>query len=398
MTQPQEHRGTAGLRFPCGFGWGTATSAYQVEGGITANDWFAWERTPGSGTVDVAGAACDHYRLFREDIALLAELGLGWYRFSIEWSRIEPLEGAFDAAALDHYAQVLAACHEHGLKAGVAFHHFTNPLWVSADGGWENPHTVERFRMYCDVAAERLGAEIDLAITINEPNMPPLLGYSVGWFPPGIRNDDTWGRVNDNYLAAHEASREVLRRHTDAPVGMTLAMADWQVLPGGEAHLEQMRGRREDIFLASARDDDFIGVNTYTRHRVGAEGFLDVEDGIELTDMGYEYWPDALEATIRRAVELSGRPVIVTESGIAATDDQRRIDFIAATLRSVHRCLSDGIDVRGYHYWSALDNYEWNHGFGPKFGLIAVDRETQQRTVKPSGAFLGRIAAGGVLD
>lgn len=380
------------FEFPPDFAWGAATSAYQVEGGITANDWVEWERTPRSGCVEPAGIACDHFRRFGSDIALLAGLGLGWYRFSVEWSRVEPAEGVFDDEALEHYAAMIDTCHGHGMKAGVAFHHFTNPLWVSRDGGWENPATVERFAAYCDVVARRLGGAMDLAITMNEPNIPPLLGYSVGWFPPGVRDDAAWGRVNAHYLAAHEAARDVVRQSTDAAVGMTLAMADWQLLPGGEEHLDRMRSRREDVFLASARDDDFIGVNTYTRHRVGTDGFCDVEAGVELTAMGYEFWPDALEATIRRAAALTGRPVIVTESGIATDDDERRTVFIEATLRGVARCLADGIDVRGFHYWSALDNFEWNHGYGPKFGLIAVDRATQERTLKPSAHFLGALA------
>ncbi len=384
-------------RFPDGFAWGAATSAYQVEGGIEGNDWAEWERQPASVCVQPAGAACDHYHRFRDDIALLAELGLSWYRFSIEWSRIEPSPGVFDQSALAHYGDVLAACADAGLHAAVAFHHFTNPRWVSDYGGWENPSTIERFRSYCARVSQALGPHLDLAITINEPNMPPLLAYSVGWFPPGVRDDAAWARVNEHFRQAHEAARDVIRQHTYAPVGMALAMADWQLVDGGEEHLGAMRRRREDVFLASACDDDFIGVNTYTRHRVGPTGFMDVEEGVELTAMGYEYWPDALEATVRRAAAATGKPVIVMETGIATDDDERRIAFVDATLRGVHRCLRDGIDVRGYHYWSALDNFEWSHGYGPKFGLIAVDRDTQERTVKDSGRFLGRVARANAL-
>lgn len=379
--------------FPADFGWGTATSAYQVEGGSPPNDWTQWEQTPGSGCLEPAGAACEHFTRYADDIALLAGLGLGWYRFSIEWARVEPFEGQFDSAAIEHYARMIQVCHDHGMKAAVALHHFTNPLWFADDGGWDDPRAVDRFARYCEVVGRHLGEDVDLVIPINEPNMPPLLGYSLGWFPPGVRDDDAWGRVNEVYLAGHIAARDVLRRHTDAPIGMALAMADWQLLPGGEEHLEHMRSRREDVFLDAARNDDFIGVNTYTRHRVGPRGFVDVEDGVELTGMGYEFWPDALEATIRRAAAVTGRPVIVTESGIATSDDRRRIAFIDATLHGVLRCLDDGIDVRGFHYWSALDNFEWNHGYGPTFGLIAVDRATQRRTIKPSGRYLGAVAA-----
>ncbi|MPZ71858.1 MAG: family 1 glycosylhydrolase [Nitriliruptorales bacterium] len=381
-----------GLRFPRGFEWGAATSAYQVEGGLDATDWSEWERQPRGGCVEAAGDAVDHYHRFGEDIALLADLGLTAYRFSIEWSRVQPRDGEMDEGALDHYEAMVEACHAAGLSACVALHHFTNPLWVSRDGGWENPRTVDLFTSFCTAVARRLGPKLDRAITINEPNMPPLLGYLLGRFPPGKRDPQARERVTRHFLRAHEQVRDVLSDHTDAPVGMALAMVDWQLVDGGEEHLQQLRGPREDVFLQVARDDDYIGVNTYTRHRVGRHGFMDVEEGVELTHMGYEFWPDALEATVRRAAGETRRPVVVTECGIGTKDDARRIVFIAATVRGIHNCLAAGVDVRGYHYWSALDNFEWNHGYAPQFGIVAVDRTTQQRRVKPSGRFLGRIA------
>lgn len=293
---------------------------------------------------------------------------------------------------------MIEACHTNGLTAAVAFHHFTNPQWFAAAGGWENPEAPEIFARFCEVAARRLGRDIDLAITINEPNMPPLLGYNDAVFPPGRKDPAARLAVTRNLIAAHERGRDILRRHIDAPIGMALAMADWHLVTGGDDHLEDIRSLREDVFLDAAKRDDFIGVNTYTRHRVGPGGFMDVEDGYELTSMGYEFFPEAIAATVRRAAEITRRPVIVTEAGISTDDDDRRIAFIDGALRGIRSALDDGIDVRGFYYWSAFDNFEWHHGYRPRFGLIAVDRRTLERSVKPSARFLGGIARAATLD
>jgi beta-glucosidase len=176
---------------------------------------------------------------------------------------------------------------------------------------------------------------------------------------------------------------------------MALAMADWQALPGGERELEETRRLREDVFLDATEGDDFVGVNTYTRHRIGRDGWVGNEPGVELTGAGYEYWPEALEATLRRAWAMKSgcAPLIVTEAGIATDDDQRRVEYIDRSVAAMRRAIAEGIDIRGFLYWSALDNYEWQCGYAQRFGLIAVDRRTQARTVKPSAWHLGEIVA-----
>jgi beta-glucosidase len=173
---------------------------------------------------------------------------------------------------------------------------------------------------------------------------------------------------------------------------MTLAMQDIQAGPGGEALAAKWRQDLETVYLDATKGDDFIGVQTYSRVRYGPEGPLSPEEGVEVTLMGYEFWPEALEATIRRAIAGTGLPAIVTENGIGTDDDTRRVEYVDRALRGVANCLRDGLDVRGYIYWSAMDNFEWSLGYKPTFGLIAVDRSTQQRTVKPSGRRLGEIA------
>jgi beta-glucosidase len=381
----------AALTWALPFLWGAATSAYQVEGGNEANDWYDWETAEGSPCAEPCGIACDHVHRYAQDIALMASLGLNCYRFSLEWSRIEPAPGEFSSHWLDHYAAVSDCCRAHGLLAIVTFHHFTNPRWTP---GWTDPAMAALFTRYCRVAAESLGERIALAITINEPNIPALLGYELGLFPPGQRDRAARLRASEVFIEAHRASVAALRAALPGvPVGMALAMADWQALPGGEDQLDEFRRPREDVFLEATAGDDFVGVNTYTRHLIGPDGWVGNAPGVELTEAGYEFWPEALEATLRRAWQRTGgRPLIVTESGIATDDDARRIEYIDRAVAGMRRAMADDLDVRGFLYWSALDNFEWQMGFAQRFGLIAVDRSTQERTVKPSAGHFGALA------
>ena len=404
------------MKFPPGFLWGAATAAHQVEGGNTNCDSWLLEHVNGSLYMEPSGDACDHYHRYADDIALLAELGFNAYRFSIEWARVEPEEGRFSRAQLEHYRRMLAACHEHGLKAIVTMHHFTSPRWIAARGGWESPDTAELFARYCERTVAQLGDLIDVACTINELNLGVLLqqwGFlhtdeavlASQWrtaaasalgidsetfssFPFCVRS-----RATDVLREAHRLSAQALKAgRGEFPVGMTLAMRAFEALPGAEKIRDSLRRESEDTFLDEARGDDFVGVQCYTRQRIGAGGLLPPEPGIELTQMGYEVWPDALEATIRYASERARVPVIVTENGIATEDDSHRIGFMQCALNGVKRCIRDGIDVRGYVHWSMLDNFEWLFGYGPKFGLISVDRKTQERHVKESAQWLGRVS------
>ncbi len=381
-------------RFPEGFLWGTATAAHQVEGGNCNNDWWAWEHQAKTPCQEPSGDACDSWHRWPEDVRLCAELGFGAYRFSLEWSRIEPEEGEWSRAALEHYRRICAACREHGVAPIVTFHHFTTPRWVAARGGWAAPETAERFARFCARAAAHLGDLLAGACTLNEPNIVATMGYLYALFPPGARDPDLRRRVNDVFIAAHQKAVEAIHAAPgDAPVGLTLAMSDYQAVGGGEAARDVYRRDMEDVFLEAARGDDFIGVQCYTRTRFGPNGMLGPEDGVRTTQMGYEFWPEALEATIRRAWAVTGGvPVLVTENGIGTAEDRERIEFVSCALPGVLACLAGGIDVRGYVYWSLLDNFEWIFGYRPTFGLVAVDRETQARTPKPSARWLGAIA------
>jgi beta-glucosidase len=385
-------------RFPEGFRWGTATAAHQVEGNNVNNDWWEWEHREGSVCVEPSGDACDQYHLYPEDLRLLASLGFDNYRFSIEWSRIEPEEGSFSKAAIDHYRRVCGTCLANGVDPVVTFHHFTTPRWATADGGWHDDRIVDRFIRFCEYAAGQLGDLITRACTINEPNVVSYIGYQVGVFPPGVLDADLWRRAYENMIEAHRKSYDAIKAgRGDFPVGLTVSMSDYQAVPPDDAEAirtrDTIRHFAEDMFLEPCRGDDYIGVQTYSRTRVGAVGQLETEPGVPVLAMGYEFYPDALEATIRRAWEVTDHvPVLVTENGIGTDDDDQRLAYVRVALDGVAKCLADGIDVVGYTYWSLLDNFEWAFGYGPRFGLVEVDRTTQERRPKPSAYWLGEVA------
>lgn len=410
------------FKFPESFIWGTAAAAHQVEGNNINSDFWLLEHTPGTMFTDPSGDACDHFHRYPEDIALSARLGFNSYRFSIEWARIEPEPGRFSVAALDHYRRMLAACHENRIWPCVTFHHFTSPIWFTADGGWEDKKAVDRFSRYCERVVRHLGDMIGACCTINEANLVISLAMRGAMPKDGLKmyvdffqqaavrcgtTLDRFGpflfghpfKIRDTMLEAHIKARDVIKAGPgDFPVGVTLSMSDYQAVPGGEAMRDKAFAEDYDPFLEAAKKDDFVGVQTYSRTRFGPDGPLGPEEGVDVLIMGYEFWPEALEPTIRYAAKKAGAPIYVTENGIGTTNDQQRIEYVRRALAGVVNCLKDGIDVRGYYYWSMLDNFEWVYGYGPEFGLIAVDRETQLRKIKPSAYYLGEIAKTNVFD
>ncbi len=398
--------------FPEGFLIGAAFSAHQVEGGNTNSDWWWWEHIDATPCREPSGDACDFYHRYRDDIAMLAGFGMTTFRFGIEWARIEPAEGEFSQAALDHYRRVLATCHEHAVTPIVTFHHFTLPLWLHAVGGFTSDRFAELFARYCDRSAAALGDLIGYGCTINEPQGLGLSGYVLGINPPGHKDDrDGAERAIDHLLEAHRVGAAAIRAHTRAPVGVTLALPDIQYEDGAEPGTTplEIESQVNDRFFDLARNDDFIGVQTYTRFRIGPEGprsagsagsdtARELVETDETTQMGYEYYPEALGGAIRRAWRSTGGiPILVTESGIATTIDEKRVRYMDTAMREVLTCLDEGIDVRSYIYWSLLDNFEWALGYAPTFGLVAVDRRTFARSPKPSARWLGEVARSGAL-
>jgi beta-glucosidase len=388
------HRSDTTVHFPEEFCWGTATAAHQIEGGNWNNDWWAWEHAPGTPCAEPSGDACDSWNRWSDDVALVADLGLDTYRFSLEWSRIEPEPGEWSHAAVAHYRAMCEALLERGIDPTVTLHHFTTPRWVVERGGWENAETPALFARYCERVTHDLRDVIRRVCTINEPNIVALMGWVAGSFPPGKRDPAQRHEVNGILVQAHREATDAIRASAPGvPVGLTLSMTDYQAIDGGEERRDHLRRGMEDVFLDAVAGDDFVGVQTYTRVRVNADGFVGPEAGVPVLPMGYEYWPEALEATLRRAWDYTSGavPLLVTENGIGTNDDEQRIAYVRSALAGVGRCLADGLDVRGYMYWSLLDNFEWTHGYGPRFGLVSVEPRTFARVPRPSVDWFGQV-------
>lgn len=389
----------AQLTFPDGFLWGAATSGHQIEGNNVNSDYWQREYAPGSTVPEPSGDACDSFHRYPEDIALLATLGLNTYRFGIEWCRIEPEQGHVSRAMVDHYRRMVDRCHQHGLTPMVTLNHFTVPRWMYALGGWRNPRAADLFARFTEIALPIVRDGVDWVCTINEPNIVACAaGAEDPDTPPVAHGMARPNRqVSAELARAHRLSREVLSAVPRIRSGWTVATQAIHAVPGCEGEAREYSYPLEEYFLEAARGDDFVGVQAYTRTFVGRDGALPPPDGAETTLTGWEYFPDALGLGVRNAWRVTGGvPVIVTENGIATSDDSRRIDYTRQALTALRAEMDDGVDVRGYLHWSALDNYEWGR-YAPTFGLIAVDRVTFQRTVKPSGHWLGEIARANAL-
>lgn len=386
--------------FPKSFLWGSATAAHQVEGGNVNSDSWALEHAKPSLFAEPSGDAVDHYHRYTEDLDLVAMLGLNAYRFSIEWARIEPEPGEFSQAALDHYQRMIEACRARNLAPVVTFHHFTLPRWVARTGGFAASDFPQRFGAYCERAARALDG-MATACTINELNLPLLArGYFFEQLKPEARaageralgaplnsffifaDDDA---VLGNGIAAHRAARDAIRAvRSGVPVGVTLAMSEEAAEPGGEAHRDTRCNRLYVPFLDATVEDDFIGVQNYTRTTSRADGGTRVPEGAPRTTMGYEDRPEAIGKVCRWIASRWKTPMIITENGFSGDDDARRAAFVQAAVNGVAAAIAAGSDIRGYFYWSLLDNFEWLLGYRQRFGLIAVDRMTQTRTIKNS--------------
>jgi len=401
-------------RAPSRFLWGAAISAHQSEGNdVNSDSWLLETITP-TAFKDPSGDACDSYHRYEQDLDIAASLGLNCYRFGIEWARIEPVEGMFSIAELDHYKRMLEACHARGLLPIVTYNHFTVPLWFAMRGGFEVADGADLFARFCARATEALGSLIGMASTFNEANIVLLrkvlprfasdaaAANARAMIAAAARRTNSprfssmlFGdpdKISEVMLDAHDKGQAAIKAGPgDFPVGVTLSMQEIEgVGPGNLA--KQAEQTMYGGWIEAARKADFIGVQTYSRLRIDAHGLMKPDSSVPLTDMGYENYPHAVGATIRYAAKHIGRPIYLTETGIAATDDTIRARFIDATIAQVAQCIAEGIDVKGYLYWSLLDNFEWTSGYAKEFGLVAVDRTTFKRTVKPSAQTLAAHA------
>lgn len=428
---------------------GAATAAHQVEGNNIHSDYWAMEHMKHTSFNEPSMDAVDHYNRYEEDIHLMAEAGLNTYRFSIEWARIEPEEGKFDQSEIEHYRDVLKCCRDNGIEPVVTMMHFTSPVWVIRNGGWENQSTVDAFARYCKYVVSQLGDLMKYVVTINEANMGLQVAAiaerykrqmmekmkdkknkqkqddnmegtaQVGMnfntmmknmFWQGFENKKIFKtRKPQNFVSARTPEGDILvmRAHQAARtamketcphllIGLSLSLHDIQAVNGGEERAAKEWEEEFTHYLPYIKEDDFFGLQNYTRSIIGPDGIQPVPQGAEITQMDYEFYPQALEHVIRRANEefkSAGKemPILISENGIATSDDTRRIAFIDEATKGVAACIADGIPVIGYCHWSLMDNFEWQKGFSMTFGLIAVVRATMKRIPKESLSFLGNL-------
>lgn len=428
------------MNLPEDFLIGAASSAHQTEGGNVNSDCWALENIAHSDYLEKSLTAVDHYRRYEEDIRLLKEAGLNAYRFSIEWARIEPEEGRFDESEIEHYRSVIKFCRSCGVEPVVTLHHFSSPVWLIKKGGWEAETTPDDFARYVEYVMKELGGELEWVCTINEANMGLQIAaiakrYMKEMLHSGRKKQSTDGRVQLGMnletmlknmvkagkekaavlgvkdpkvfqsmrtkkgdaliMKAHMKARDVIRRtRPHIKVGLTLSLHDVQSFAGGEKKAAEIWDEEFLHYLPYIRDDDFLGVQNYTRTLVTRSGDIGVPEGAETTQMSYEFYPEALGHVIERVSADFKNDILVTENGVATDDDDARCEFIRRALRSVDECLRKGISVRGYLHWSLLDNFEWQKGFSMHFGLIAVDRTDMSRHPKGSLAFLGSCRKG----
>lgn len=398
--------------FPPGFIWGSATAGHQIEGQNVNSDFWQLENTAGTIFKEPSNDACDSWQRWHYDLDLVRRIGLGCYRFSIEWSRIEPEPGLFSRVALDHYKAVIAGCRDRGILPFVTFNHWTVPRWFAARGGWTNPESPALFARYCDRAVRHLGAEIAYAATLNEPNglliaqqlVPPqAIAAQRAMLATASRNSGVEDYVGGPFfshisaalpqmLAAHAQGRAAIKAsRPDLPVGATLAVLDDQA-DGDPARRDAMRQAFYGAWLDAVKGDEFVGIQNYIRIVWGADGQMPLPADAIVNQEGLEIYPPSLAHCARYVHQATGVPIFVTEHGVMTQDDSLRERVIPLALAELQQTIAQGVPVIGYLHWSLIDNFEWVHGYGPRYGLASVDPQTFERHLKPSASVLGAIA------
>jgi len=409
----------APTKFPAEFLWGAAVCAHQTEGNNVNSDcWFVENVSP---TIfkEPSLTACDSYNRWAEDVDIVKAMGLTAYRFSLEWARIEPSEGTFDAAEIAHYEAIVDRCHELGLEPVLTMNHFVTPHWFASRGGWLNPQAPELFARFCATVVAKFGQKLKYVVTLNEPNLPNMLGI-IG-LPDFVENltrdaldaasvkagvakyrmanvvrSDEIDEIEEGLAAGHVAAREAMKAiHPHLQIGLSLAMTDEEYGPGGEAVAAAVQQRVYGRWVRLvANIDDFIGVQNYSRNRWGADGKkLPNDPAYPETTMHSEVYPPSLAHCVEWTYAQTNIPVFVTEHGVGTQDDAVRAAFIKPALAELKKVIDAGVPVIGYCHWSLLDNFEWIFGYDFTFGLVSVDRQNGfTRTRKPSSFVLEEVA------
>lgn len=435
------------MKFKKGFLLGAATAAHQVEGNNIHSDYWVQENIEHSVFDEPSLDAVDHYNRYEEDIRFMAEAGLNAYRFSIEWARIQPNPDKWEEKEIQHYKDVIACCRKYNIEPMVTLHHFSSPKWLVSEGGWENPTVIDRFTEYSQRLIREIGNEINYVCTINEANMRLQLTALIKDMMNRMVKVDSKKEDNNNGLGekkdtsdvqvgvnlvaenmklnaletaqafgiqdprkvypfisqctkegdllvmkAHESARDAIKQlFPHLKVGLSLSLHDFHTIPGGESFAEKEWEDEFTHYLPFIQKDDFLGVQCYSKKTFGPEGIIALGENEPRTQMGYADYPEAIVNVTRKVHEMFNGELIITENGIATDNDERRCEFINEAVNGIHNCIEDGIPVKGYMYWSLLDNFEWQKGYKMTFGLIGVDRTTQTRSPKRSLSLLGEL-------
>ena len=423
---------TLAVDFGPSFLWGAATAAHHVEGNNRNCDWWEWEQLPGKiRDGSVSGAACEHYTRYPQDFQMLSDMGHNAHRISVEWSRIEPRPGEIDGDAVAHYRDVLETLRGHGITPLVSLHHFTSPIWFAREGGFEASSSVERFRAFAGLCAREYGDLVQLWATFNEPNVYAYQSYFLDRWPPQRRDFRAGVRVLRNMVRAHAAAFDELKsgpHGASAQVGIAQHLRvfqgyrRWLPLDRAVALMPDLGFNRWFLRACTtgfagfplggleripeaAGTLDYIGVNYYSRDMVAfslarpGELFSNTFPlpGAELSDFQMEVYPEGLRTVLVDTWRRYGKPIYITENGVADRTDRLRPRALVAHLAEAARAIHEGVDLRGYLHWSSMDNFEWAEGYSMRFGLVEVDFKTQARKPRPSAALYTRIIEQGGL-
>lgn len=401
---------------------GAASAATQIEGGDRNNNWYAWYRQGYIKDGADPSVATDHYNRWREDLALMRDMGVQCYRMGVEWSRIEPRDGVFDEAAIARYREEIQALSDAGIPVLLTLHHFNNPLWLEERGGFAERDNITCYLRFVRKMVESVGDLVSEYITINEPNVYAFNAYLAGAWPPGRKSFLEMGRVMTNMAAAHIEAYGLIRKtrlqmgFRNTRVGVANHLRAFAPKDAGNPLHRFWAERAEELFQGSltramclgrvsfpigkhpsivpGRYCDFHGVNYYTRSTVSgpADG---VAKNCPVNDLGWEIYPQGIVEVCEKVYGMLKRPIYITENGACDNEDRFRARYIAEHLKALSE---SGLPVERYYHWCFCDNWEWVEGGSARFGLVHVDYENQKRTVKRSGEFYRRVIQAGGVD
>lgn len=402
------------LNFPKRFLWGASTSSHQVEGG-THNQWTVWELENAKSLAAkaeyhlhdleswprvkaeakdpnnyVSGDGVDHYHLYEDDFQIIKKLNMNAFRYSIEWSRVEPSEGAWNVEAIAHYKQYTQRLRELGIEPVVTLFHFTLPVWFTEIGGFEKRRNVKYFTRYAEKIVNELGVSLRYVITINEPMVYAMESYYQQHWPPAVRSKYKLWRVINNLAYAHRQATKVIHAQ-NRRYKITISHNSAYFYPGDTAWLSRtsanvMQYMYDDYFLRKVvKHCDFLGINFYFSNRV--YGYRTHSPDERVSDVGWDLSPSHIQFVLERLHRKYKLPIMITETGLADGEDAQRQWFITQQLIGIQKALDEGVDVRGYLHWSLLDNFEWASGKWPRYGLVHVDYQTKKRTLRSSAVW-----------